>query len=116
MDVLVRLGKASARDIWEQIPNAPSYSTVRKLLSVLEEKGHVKHRESGKVYIYMATRPHGQMAESALRRTRDTFFGGSVEQVVTGLLNLKDTQLDSEELSRIAAMINEAKEKEATNE
>ena len=76
----------------------------------------MKHREAGKAYVYMATRSHGQMADSALRRTRDTFFGGSVEQVVTGLLNMKDTQLDADELSRIAAMINEAKEKEAGNE
>lgn len=112
MDVLVPLRAATARDIWEKIPDAPTYSTIRKLLSVLEDKGHVKHRESGKSYVYSPTRSQSQMADSALRRMRDTFFGGSLEQVVTGLLNLKDTKLDNEELDRIASMIAEAKQQE----
>ena len=115
MDVIVRFGEASAKSVWEEIPDAPTYSTVRKLLSVLEEKGHVRHREDGKAYIYSAALSHAKMATTALRRLRDTFFGGSTEQVVTGLLNLSDTQLESQELSRIAKMIEEARNQEDQN-
>jgi len=109
MDVLLREGKATAREIWEELPDAPSYSTVRKLLSVLEEKGHVKHSESGATYVYSSVRPRSEMAASALRRMRDTFFGGSMEQVVSGLLSLKDTELGADELNRIARMISDSK-------
>ena len=110
MDVLLQLGTASARDIWHKLPDQPTYSTVRKLLSVLEEKGHVKHRQEGKSYIYSSAKPRAKMAETALKRLRDTFFGGSTEQVVSGLLNLKDTELDPAELARIANLIEDAKE------
>ncbi|MCB1099084.1 MAG: BlaI/MecI/CopY family transcriptional regulator [Verrucomicrobiae bacterium] len=113
MDVLLREKQATAREVWEQIPDAPSYSTVRKLLSVLEEKGHVKHTESGATYVYTSARPRSEMATSALRRMRDTFFEGSVEQVVSGLLSMKDTEIASDELNRIAKMIAEAKKKGA---
>ena len=112
MDVLVREGEATAKRIWEGLADAPSYSTIRKLLSVLEEKGHVKHRVEGKIYVYKPTQARAEMAASALRRMRDTFFGGSVEQVVSGLLNLKETQLSREEVERLEALITNAKREE----
>ena len=109
MDVLLQLGTASARDIWAQMPDQPSYSTARKLLSVLEEKGHVKHKQTGRSYLYCPTKPRAKMAETALKRLRDTFFGGSTEQVVSGLLGMKDTQLSADELTRLSALIEQAK-------
>lgn len=111
MDLLVRKNEATAREVWEEMADAPSYSTVRKLLSVLEEKGHVKHTEAGVTYIYTSARPRSEMATSALRRMRDTFYEGSVEQVVSGLLSMKDTEIKPEELNRIAKMIADAKKK-----
>ena len=66
MDALLQLASASARDIWEKSPDQPTYSTARKLLSVLEKKGHVKHRRNGKNYIYSSTKPRAKMAETAL--------------------------------------------------
>ena len=110
MDVFLQLGTASAPDIREKLPDRPIYSAARKLLSVLEEKGHVKHRQEGKSYIYSSAKPRAKMAENALKRLRDTFFGGPTEQVVSGLLNLKDTELDPAELARIANLIEDAKE------
>lgn len=109
MDVLLQHDTASARDVWERLPDQPSYSTVRKLLSVLEEKGHVKHKQSGKSYLYSPAKPRAKMAEAALKRLRDTFFAGSAEQVVSGLLGLKDTKLEPDELARIAEIIDQAK-------
>ncbi|NCF94895.1 MAG: hypothetical protein GWQ05_28640 [Verrucomicrobiaceae bacterium] len=76
MDVLLQLGTGSARDIREKLPDRPTYSAARKLLSVLKEKGQVKHRQEGKSYIYSSAKPRAKMAENALKRLRDTFFGG----------------------------------------
>ena len=109
MDVLLPMGTASARDIWKQLPDQPSYSTVRKLLSVLEEKGHVRHKRMGKSYLYSPTKARAKMAETALKRLRDTFFGGSTEQVVSGLLSMKDTRLNTDELARLSALLDQAK-------
>ena len=115
MDALLPLGSASARDIWEQLPDQPSYSTVRKLLSVLEEKGHVKHKQVGKSYLYSPTKARAKMAETALKRLRDTFFGGSTEQVMSGLLSMKDVQLSANELARLSELIEQTK-KEGNHE
>lgn len=116
MDVLLQKESASAREVWAQLPDQPTYSTVRKLLSVLESKGHVKHAKDGKRYLYTPSRPRAKMAEAALKRLRDTFFGGSTEQVVSGLLGLKDTQLDREELGRIATLIDQARTQQGDHE
>jgi len=109
MDVLYRLGDATARAVLGELSDPPSYSTVRTLLAVLERKGQVCRRLEGKAFIYRPSKPRAKVAASALRRLRDTFFDGSVEQVVSGLLDLKDTNLDAAELNRITDLIEKAK-------
>ena len=114
MDVVYAGGEVSARDIWQKLPDQRSYSTVRTLLGVLEEKGHLTRRLEGKAFFYRASRPREKVAASALRRLLSTFFGGSVEQAVTGLIQLEDGRLSAEELKRIERMIAQArKEKQA---
>jgi predicted transcriptional regulator len=109
MDILYSAGEASARDIWARLPQAPTYSTVRTLLAVLEEKGHIVRRSEGKALVYRPKRKKETAAIAALRRTLTTFFQGSVEQVVANLLEMKDQTLSDEELARIGRMIKEAR-------
>src|SRR5262245_23066571 len=109
MDILYSVGETTARDIWERMPQAPTYSTVRTLLSVLEEKAHVVRRMEGKAFVYRPKRQKETAAIAALRRTLTTFFQGSVEQVVANLLEMEDKSLSEEELARIGRMINEAR-------
>ena len=109
MDVIYARGEISARDVWQAIPDAPGYSTVRTLLGVLEQKGHLVRRPLGKAFLYRATRPRNQVAASALRRLLATFFEGSVVRAVSGLLELEDRYLTEEELIRIARLIKEAR-------
>ena len=109
MDVIYAGGEVSARAIWQKLPDQPTYSTVRTLLGVLEGKGYVRRRLDGKAFFYRATHAREQVAESALRRLLSTFFGGSVEQAVTGLLQLEDSNLTAGELRRIERMINQAR-------
>ncbi len=109
MDVIYARGEVSARDVWQSIPDAPGYSTVRTLLGVLEEKGHLARRQLGKAFLYRATRPRNQVAASALRRLLATFFEGSIERAVSGLLELEDRYLTDEELTRIGRLIKGAR-------
>ncbi len=89
MDVLYRLGRATAGEIMEQLPDAPTNSTVRTQLRVLEGKGHVRHEEHGLRYIYMPTVPRHSARRSALKHLVDTFFDGSSAKVVAALLGGK---------------------------
>ncbi len=110
MDVIYERGGASVGEVMEGLPDPPSYSAVRALLRVLEEKGHVRHVKQGRGYVYLPMQPRQSAAQSALRGVLRTFFSGSVEQAVAALVSDADTQLSDEELERLAALIEQAKE------
>ena len=109
MDILYRLGRASAADVMAELPGEPSYSTVRTQLRILEGKGHVHHEEDGVRYVYAAAVPRHSARRSALRHLVDTFFDGSSEKVVSALLGGEAARLTSDELDRLAAMIQKAR-------
>jgi predicted transcriptional regulator len=109
MDILYRLGRASAADVMAELSGEPSYSTVRTQLRILEGKGHVRHEEDGVRYVYSAAVPRHSARRSALRHLVDTFFDGSSEKVVSALLGGEAARLTSDELDRLAAMIQKAR-------
>jgi predicted transcriptional regulator len=109
MDLLYRLGRATASDVRESLAGQPSDSTVRTQLRVLEEKGHVRHEEHGLRFIYMPTVPRHAARKSALNHLVDTFFDGSHAKVVTTLLGSDGSRLSDDELDRIAEMIESAR-------
>lgn len=108
MDVLYRLGRATAGDIMDGLAGAPSYSTVRTQLRVLETKGHVRHEEQGLRYIYMPTVPRAAARKSALKHLVDTFFDGSSAKVVAALLGGESARVSGDELARIAELVKKA--------
>ena len=109
MDALYRLGRATAGEILDAIPGAPSYSTVRTQLRVLEEKGHVRHEEQGLRYLYAPTVPRHAARKTALKHLVDTFFDGSPASVVTALLGSDASKLSDEELERIEQIVKAAR-------
>ena len=109
MDLLYRLGRATASEIRESLAGQPSDSTVRTQLRVLEEKGHVRHEEHGLRFIYMPTVPRHTARKSALNHLVDTFFDGSHAKVVTTLLGSDSSRLSDDELDRIAELIDSAR-------
>lgn len=109
MDILFRLGRATAEEVMREMPGDPSYSTVRTQLRVLEEKGHVRHEEQGRRYIYMPAVARSTARRSALRHVVDTFFDGSVEKVVAALLGADASKLSEDELDRIEQIVKAAK-------
>jgi BlaI family penicillinase repressor len=110
MDILYRRGEASVGDVRDEMDDAPSYSAVRALLAILERKGHVLHQKSGSRFIYLPAHGRTEAAQSALAQLVQTFFGGSVEQVVASLVADPDGKLSTEELDRLAKLIEEARE------
>ncbi len=113
MDVLYRVGRATAAEVIGRLPGRPSNSTVRTQLRVLEEKGHVRHEEHGLRYIYMPAIPRHTARRSALRHLVDTFFDGSAEKVVAAVLGGEGARLSDDELARIAELVAKA-QKEGT--
>ena len=109
MDLLYRLGRATASEIRESLAGQPSDSTVRTQLRVLEEKGHVRHEEHGLRFVYMPTVPRHTARKSALNHLVETFFDGSHAKVVTTLLGSDSSRLSDDELDRIAEMIDSAR-------
>ena len=109
MDALYRRGRATAGEILEALPGAPSYSTVRTQLRTLETKGHVRHEEHGLRYVYMPIVPRRSARKSALKHLVDTFFDGSSAKVVAALLGGEATRLSAEDLDRIAELVNNAR-------
>jgi predicted transcriptional regulator len=109
MDILYRLGRATAGEVMDQLPGEPNSSTVRTQLRVLEEKGHVRHEEQGLRYVYIPKVPRNTVRRSALRHLIDTFFEGSAEQMLATLLGSEGAALSNEQLDRLAEMIAKAK-------
>jgi BlaI family transcriptional regulator, penicillinase repressor len=105
MDVLYRLERAAVAEVLAQLPDKPSYSTVRAQLRVLEEKGHVRHEEHGLRYVYLPAVPRKVARLSALRHLVETFFEGSTEKVVAALLGGEVARISPEELDRLARLI-----------
>ena len=109
MDVVYRFGRATAAEVMEHLPDPPSYSAVRALLRVLEEKGHLRHEQDGPRYVFRPTVPRDQARKSALNQLLSTFFDGSTEQAVAALLDMPGSKLSDAELSRLALLIDQAK-------
>jgi predicted transcriptional regulator len=109
MDILYRQGKASANEVRDSMPDAPSYSAVRAMLRVLEEKGHIRHQAEGLKYVYLPTVGPDKAKRTAVKHVLETFFNGSPEQAVAALLDVASTRLTREELDRMSQLIENAK-------
>ncbi|HWH71952.1 MAG TPA: BlaI/MecI/CopY family transcriptional regulator [Candidatus Sulfotelmatobacter sp.] len=109
MDIVHAKGQATAAEVLALLPEPPSYSAVRALLRILEEKGHVKHRREGARYIYVPRTSPETARRSALKRVVSTFFQGSVAQAMAALLETPDTQLSETELTNLQQLIEKAR-------
>ena len=112
LEILYQRGQASVGEVRESMEDAPSYSAVRTLLGVLEEKGHVRHKAEGLKYVYLPVVAREKAKRSAVRHLMETYFSGSPEQIVAALLDVSSSKLTREELDRMAALIEQARRKE----
>jgi predicted transcriptional regulator len=109
LDILYERGEATAADVQAALPEPPSYSAVRALLRILEEKGHVRHKQDGPRYVYLPTVGRDNAKRSALHHVLKTFFDGSAEQAISALLDENSSKLSSAELDRLARLIDTAR-------
>lgn len=109
MDIVYRTGTATAADIRGELADPPSDSTVRTLLRVLVEKGHLKHKQDGPRYIYSPTLSAEKAKRSALKQLLTTFFDGSAPQAMATLIDMSSSKLSPEELKQLAHLIEQAK-------
>lgn len=107
MDIVLGLGRATAGEVHERLPDPPSYSAVRASLRILENKGHLRHEQDGPRYVFLPTAPAEDVRQSALAHLVRTVFAGSPERAVAALL--ENEGLDDEALERIEQRIAEAR-------
>jgi len=106
MDVVYRRGRATAAEVLADLPDPPSYSSVRAMLRYLEDKGQLRHEQDGPRYVYLPTAGREQVRNSALQHVVRTFFSGSVGTAVAALL--ESGSLSPEEYRRLSRLIEDA--------
>lgn len=112
LDALFRLGRATAAQVRSELPDPPSYSAVRALLRILEEKGHIRHNQDGPRYVYMPVVARESAKRSALRHLVQTFFEGSATQAISALLDTSSSKLSDQDLERLSRVVEEARNRE----
>ena len=110
MDVIYRRGRATAAEVLDDIPDPPSYSAVRATMNVLEEKGHVRHKQDGPRYVYVPAVPRDRARVAAMNHLLQTFFDGSAESAVVALLQMSDSSLSTTDFERLAAEVRKARQ------
>lgn len=112
MDVLFRMSEASAADVHKEMDDAPSYTAVRTMLRILEEKGLISHREQGRRYIYRPKGSPKKAGRGALSRVLNVFFGGSLENALSAHLGDSRNKLSKDEVKRLRKIIDDAEKGE----
>ena len=109
MDVLHARRTATAAEVLADLPDPPSYSAVRALLRIMEEKGHVRHRREGPRYVYLPRVSSQTASRSAIKRIVSTFFQGSVTKAMAALIEEADAELSEAEVAKLNEIINKAR-------
>lgn len=109
LHILYRQGRATAAEVREALSDPPSYSAVRAMLRILEEKGHATHELDGQRYVYIPAVSRERAKRSALRQLLSTFFDNSAEQAISALLDVSSSKMSKEDLDRISAMVEQAR-------
>jgi BlaI family transcriptional regulator, penicillinase repressor len=109
MDILFRRGEATAAEVMGDLPDPPTYSSVRSILAILVEKRHVTHREEGLRYVYLPAANTTEMRDETLRHVIRTFFNGSTEQVIAAALRMSDAKLSERDIERLQERIRKAR-------
>ena len=109
MDIVFRRGRATAADVHRELPQPPSYSSVRSMLRLLEDKGFLRHEWEGPRHVYRSTADPDKIRRSAARHLLRTFFNNSMESAVAAMLGGAEKPPSDEELKRMAKLIGEAR-------
>ena len=109
MDVIYQLGEGTVTEVLKQLPDPPSYSAVRAMLKILEDKGHLRHKQQGPRYVFLPKVSREKAKRSAVKHLLQTFFDGSAESAVATLLDVSRSDLSNADLDRLNNLISQAK-------
>src|SRR4051812_49944719 len=109
MDIVYRLGRASAGEVLAELPDQPSNAAVRGMLRLLEEKGYLRHEQDGPRYVYLPTLSRDKARQSAMKQMLQTFFDNSTEQAVAALIGMTRAKMTEDELDRLSRLIEKAR-------
>ena len=109
MEIVIRRERATAAEILDELPDPPSYSSVRGMLRLLESKGHLRHEWDGPRYVYLPTANPERVRATAAKHFLETFFSNSMESAVAAMLGANEKSLSDEELRRMARLIEDAR-------
>ena len=107
VDIIYRRGHATAAEVLADLPDNPTYSSVRGMLRHLEGKGWLRHKRDGLRYVYLPTSSKDEVRASALSHVVRTFFDNSLPTTVATLLESRS--LTREEYDRLVELISEAR-------
>ena len=110
MDIVYRRGQATAAEVVEDIEDPPSYSAIRALLRILEDKGHLRHDQQGPRYVFLPIVARDKARRSALKQVVHTFFDGSASDAVAALLDMPSTKLSRADRDRLAELVEQARQ------
>ena len=109
MDIIYRFGQATAAEVLENLPDPPGYSAVRAMLKILEDKGHLRHKQQGPRYVFLPKVSREKAKRSAVQHLLQTFFDGSAASAVATLLDVSRSDLSNADLDRLNRLISQAK-------
>lgn len=110
MDAVFALGEATVNQVLEAIPSPPTAMAIRRMMHILEEKGHLRRRESGREVVYVPRQAKGKAGRRAFEQVLETFFGGSLEEALAAHLHSRKDQVSPEERDRLIALIQQAQQ------
>jgi predicted transcriptional regulator len=110
MDAVFALGEASVKNVVERIPSPPTAMAVRRMMHILEEKGHLRRKESGREVIYAPRQTKDKAGRRALERVLTTFFGGSLEEALAAHFHSRKDRVSADERERLVALIEQAQQ------
>lgn len=105
LEVLYRLGEATASEVCDALDASLANATVRTQLRVMEQKGIIDHRQDGRRFVFFPKIPKPKAAGGALQSVLKTFFQGSVEKALAAHFADPSTRLDEAELQRLQELI-----------
>ena len=108
LETVYRLGRATVTQVQAELPDPPTYSAVRGMLNLLEEKGHLRHEQDGLKYVYLPVVEAKTASRTAMSHVVRTFFGGNPAEAATALLDLPDHKLSDDELEQLSRLIRRA--------
>jgi len=110
MDAVFALGEATVKQVVETIPSPPTAMAVRRMMHILEEKGHLRRRERGREMVYAPRQTKSKAGRRAFEQVLATFFGGSLEEALAAHLHSRKDEVSADERERLISLIEQARQ------